>query len=145
MLFVHFATVDGMGHEYGWLSPEQLSVAFRADESLGRILAELDARNLRNETLVIITADHGGHDTSHGSHMPEDMTIPWFATGPGITPGPLTTTVHTMDTAATAAFALGLEIPSEWDGVPVYEAFGLPVEKTSLSCEGDEQGTATPP
>jgi arylsulfatase A-like enzyme len=145
VLFVHFATVDGMGHEYGWLSPEQLSVAFRADESLGRILAELEARNLRNETLVIITADHGGHDTTHGSSLPEDMTIPWFASGPGIRPGPLTTTVHTMDTAATAAFALGLDIPSEWDGVPVYEAFGLPVERTSSSCEGVDQVTATPP
>ena len=145
VLFVHFATVDGMGHEYGWLSPEQLSVAFRADESLGRILAELDARNLRNETLVIITSDHGGHDTTHGSTMPEDMTIPWFATGPGIKPGALATTVHTMDTAATAAFSLGLDIPAEWDGVPVYEAFGLPVEKTSTSCEDINQGTATSP
>ena len=136
VLFVHFATVDGMGHEYGWLSPEYLSVAFRADESLGKILAELDRRNLRNETLVIISADHGGHDTTHGSTMPEDMTIPWFATGPGIRPGPLATPVHTMDTAATAAFALGLDIPSEWDGVPVYEALGQPVGETSLSCEG---------
>jgi arylsulfatase A-like enzyme len=136
VLFVHFATADGMGHEYGWLSPEYLSVAFRADESLGRILAELDRRNLRNETLVIITADHGGHDTTHGSTMPEDMTIPWFATGPGIRPGPLTTTVHTMDTAATVANALGLAIPAEWDGVPVSEAFGLPVEETSISCAG---------
>ena len=135
VLFVHFATVDGMGHEYGWLSPQQLSVAFRADESLGRILSELDQRNLRNETLVIITADHGGHETTHGSTMPEDMTIPWIASGPGIRPGPLTTTVHTMDTAATAAFALGLPIPPEWDGVPVYEALGLPVEKTSSQCE----------
>jgi predicted AlkP superfamily pyrophosphatase or phosphodiesterase len=135
VLFVHFATVDGMGHVYGWLSPEYLSVAFRADESLDRILAELDQRNLRNETLVIITADHGGHDTTHGSSMPEDMTIPWFANGPGIKPGLLTTTVHTMDTAATAAFALGLDIPAEWDGVPVYEAFGQPTEKTSVACE----------
>jgi hypothetical protein len=50
-----------------------------------------------------------------------------------------------MDTAATAAFALGLERPAEWDGVPVFEAFGLPVEKTSISCEGEKQGTATPP
>ena len=31
-----------------------------------------------------------------------------------------------MDTAATAAYALGLPIPAEWDGVPVLEAFGLP-------------------
>ena len=138
VLFVHFATTDGMGHVYGWLSPEQLSVLRRADESLGRILTELSARNLRNETLVIITADHGGHDTTHGTSMPEDMTIPWIASGPGVKPGPLTTTVHTMDTAATAAFVLGLQAPPEWDGVPIYEAFGLPVEKTSLQCEGTE-------
>jgi predicted AlkP superfamily pyrophosphatase or phosphodiesterase len=145
VLFVHFATVDGMGHEYGWLSQEQLSVARRADEALGRILFELDRRNLRNETLVIVTADHGGHETSHGSTMPEDMNIPWIASGPGIKPGQLATTVHTMDTAATAAYALGLEIPPEWDGVPVYEAFGLQMEKTSLQCGEAAQAIATSP
>ena len=135
VLFVQFALVYGMGHVHGWLSPEQLSVAFRADEAFGKILAELDTRGLRNETLMIITADHGGHDTSHGSSRPEDMTIPWIASGPGVRPGALTTTVHTMDTAATAAFALGLQAPADWDGVPVYEALGLPIEKTSAQCE----------
>lgn len=135
VLFIHFPLVDGMGHDYGWLSPEQLSVAFRADEAFGRLLAELDARNLRGETLIIVTADHGGHDETHGSSMPEDMTIPWIASGPRIQPKQLTATVHTMDTAATAAFALGLDYPDDWDGVPVYEAFGLPVERLSLQCE----------
>lgn len=134
VLFIHFPLVDDMGHVYGWLSPQQLSVAFRADEALGRLLAELAARNLRGETLIIVTADHGGHDTTHGSTMPEDMTIPWIASGPGIRPKQLTTTVHTMDTAATAAFALGLDIPAEWDGVPVYEAFDLPI-KQSVQCQ----------
>lgn len=135
VLFIHFPLVDGMGHVYGWLSPQQLSVAFRADEALQKILDELDARGLRDETLIIITADHGGHDTTHGSSMPEDMTIPWIASGPGIQPQQLTTQVHTMDTAATAAFALGLRAPPDWDGVPVYEAFGLPVEKQSIACQ----------
>jgi predicted AlkP superfamily pyrophosphatase or phosphodiesterase len=135
VLFVHFPLVDGMGHVYGWLSPQQMSVAFRADEALGRLLAELDARNLRSETLIMISADHGGHDTTHGTSMPEDMTIPWIASGPGIQPKELTTTVHTMDTAATAAFALGLDYPDDWNGAPVYEAFGLPVEKQSVQCE----------
>ena len=135
VLFIHFPLVDGMGHEYGWLSPEQLSVIRRADEALGLILAELDARNLRSETLIIISADHGGHGTSHGGSSPEDMTIPWIASGPGIVAKTLTTAVHTIDTAATAAFALGLPLPTEWDGVPVYEAFGLPVERQSVQCE----------
>ena len=135
LLFVHFPTPDWMGHEYGWLSPEQLSVIFRADEALGKILAALSERGLREETLIIITADHGGHETTHGSSLPEDMTIPWIANGAGVKPRQLTTQVHTMDTAATAAFALGLPIPAEWDGVPVYEAFGLPVERQSKGCE----------
>lgn len=134
VLFVHFPLVDGMGHAYGWLSPQQISVAFRADEALVLILAELDAKGLRGETLIIVTADHGGHDTTHGYSLPEDMTIPWIASGAGIQPKVLTTRVHTMDTAATAAFALGLPIPAEWDGVPVYEAFGLPAEKVSAGC-----------
>jgi arylsulfatase A-like enzyme len=135
VLFIHFAITDGMGHVYGWLSEEQLSVIRRADEALGLLLAELDSRNLRGETLLIVTADHGGHDTTHGSSAPEDMTIPWIAAGPGIQPKALTSVVHTMDTAAIAAFALGLPIPAEWDGVPVYEAFGLPVERQSVQCQ----------
>jgi predicted AlkP superfamily pyrophosphatase or phosphodiesterase len=134
VLFIHLAATDGMGHAYGWMSPEQLSVINQADESLGRLIAELDARGLRGETLLIVTADHGGNGQGHGTDSRENMTIPWVASGPGIQPKTLTTLVHTMDTAATAAFALGLNIPPEWDGVPVYEAFGLPVEKQSVEC-----------
>jgi hypothetical protein len=59
--------------------------------------------------------------------MPEDMTIPWIIAGPGIQPMQLTTDVQIMDTAATAAYALHLQIPVDWQGVPVTEAFGLPV------------------
>lgn len=135
VLFIHFGITDGMGHSYGWLSPQQLSVLYRADEALGQLLDELDARGLRSETLIIVTADHGGHDSTHGSNSPEDMTIPWIASGAGIQPRALTTLIHTTDTAATAAFALGLPIPPEWNGVPVYEAFGLPVERQSEACE----------
>ena len=135
VLFVHLVETDLAGHDYGWLSQEQLSVINRADEALGRLLAELDARNLRGETLIIVTADHGGNGQGHGSDSRENMTIPWVAAGPGIQPRTLTTLVHTMDTAATAAFALGLDIPYEWDGVPVYEAFGLPSIKPSVECQ----------
>lgn len=135
VLFIHFAMADGMGHSYGWLSPQQFSVLFRADQALKQLLDELDARNLRSETLIIITADHGGHASTHGSNSPDDMTIPWIASGPGIQPKQLTSFIQTTDTAATAAFALGLSIPAEWDGAPVYEAFGLPVEKQSVACE----------
>jgi arylsulfatase A-like enzyme len=134
MLFIHLLATDLAGHDAGWMSPYQLSTIRLADGALGMLLAELDARNLRGETLIIVTSDHGGLGGGHGTDAREDMTIPWVAAGPGIQPKTLTTTVHTMDTAATAAFALGLPIPSDWDGVPVYEAFGLPVERQSAQC-----------
>jgi arylsulfatase A-like enzyme len=128
LLFIHFGTTDAMGHVHGWLSPEQLSVAFRADEALGELLAALDSYGLRGETLLIVTADHGGHDRTHGSSLPQDMTIPWIAAGPGVQAVELSVPVHTMDTAATAAYALGLPLPEDWDGQPVLEAFGLPLD-----------------
>lgn len=135
LMFVHFPTPDWMGHEYGWLSGEQLSVIFRADQAIEQLVNELGARGLREETLFIITADHGGHGTTHGYSLPEDMTIPWIAFGAGIKPAALNSNITTVDTASTAAFALGLQIPPEWDGVPVYEAFGLPIEEESAGCK----------
>lgn len=128
LMFIHFPTPDAMGHEYGWLSPEQFSVLYRSDEALQTILDALQSAGMLDDTLIIVTADHGGHDTTHGTNRPEDMTIPWIAAGPGVQPGVLTTKVSTTDTAATAAWALNLPLPPDWDGMPVLEAFGLPDE-----------------
>ncbi len=125
VLFIHFPTADDMGDAYGWMSPEYLSVLRRADQALANLLAALDSSGLRQDTLLIITADHGGHDFGHYTRLPVDMTIPWIVNGPGVRPGTLTQPVSVTDTAATAAWALGLPLPPEWDGLPVYEAFGL--------------------
>ncbi len=135
LAFIHFALVDGMGHVYGWLSPEQLSVARRADAALATLLTALDEAGLRQDTLVIVTADHGGHDQTHGTRRPEDMTIPWIMFGPGVTPQAITAPVFIADTAATAAWALRLSPPADWIGRPVTEAFGVvPTLRTEPRC-----------
>jgi arylsulfatase A-like enzyme len=103
-----------------------LAALEQTDRALGILLQALDASGLRSETLILVTADHGGHGGAHGSASPEDMTIPWLISGAGVHPMGLTEPVSITDTAATAAWALGLPLPPEWDGIPVYEAFGLP-------------------
>ena len=128
LMFVHFAEGDLSGHESGWMSRQQLEVYAREDKGFGQMLNVLRANGMYDNTLIIVTSDHGGHDSTHGENIPEDMTIPWVISGPGIVTGELVTKIYTMDTAATAAFALGLPMPAEWDGIPVYEAFGLPVD-----------------
>lgn len=68
-LFVTLGGVDRVGHMMGndrdFTHPNGSDVTFRAalaeaDLQIGRILDALDAKGLDRETLVIVTADHGG-------------------------------------------------------------------------------------
>ncbi len=130
LMFVHFAGADLRGHKYGWMSTAQLTVLRQGDEALGKILTALEENNLRHSTLILVTADHGGHDKNHIGLTIEDYRIPWIASGPGIMPVEITASLSIMDTAATAAYALRLPQQTDWDGIPVYEAFGEPRIKT---------------
>ncbi|MGQ9850723.1 MAG: sulfatase-like hydrolase/transferase, partial [Aggregatilineaceae bacterium] len=96
----------------------------RMDQTLGVLLASLDQAGLRNEYTVIFLSDHGGHEHTHGTGSPEDLTIPWIISGPAIKAGhALRGPVRIYDTAATVAHLLGIPRPDVWDGQPVWEAF----------------------
>lgn len=124
VLFIHFPDTDRVGHAYGWMSPNQFEAVTYVDGLIGEIVAALDTGGYLDNTLLIITADHGGHGLRHGDDSPEDRTIPWLAVGPGVPPGLiLYTPIRTMDTAATVLYALDLPIPENWDGQPVLDIF----------------------
>ncbi len=124
VLFVHLPDVDTTGHLHGWLSSPQLDFVTKADAAVGVLLDALESVGRLDSTLIIVTADHGGIGTSHGGNDPESMTIPWIIFGPGIRKGfEIRSAVRVYDTAVTAAWALGLPLPPEWEGRPVVEAF----------------------
>jgi arylsulfatase A-like enzyme len=77
---------------------------------------------------LIVTADHGGHGRSHGSDALEDTTIPWIVYGEGVASDGRPEGVRTMDTAATALWLLGVNVPAAFDGAPVLEAFTAALE-----------------
>jgi predicted AlkP superfamily pyrophosphatase or phosphodiesterase len=135
LCFIHFADSDGAGHAYGWGSPEQQKAFADEDDALWVIRKAIRKAGIEKTSLVILTADHGGHAKTHGSDSPEDMTIPWIAWGAGIKKGfAVTDPVTTYDTAATALYALGIPVPADFDGKPVVSAFEprpVPVAVTS--------------
>jgi len=109
--FVYLGHTDAAGHDYTWMSDEYLAAIGRADVQVGRVV---DA--LSNGATVIVTADHGGHDRTHGTTMNEDMLIPIVIAGPNITPGAIDEPASILDIAPTVASLLGAPLPPEWSG-----------------------------
>src|SRR5829696_5729162 len=79
-MMVTMGSVDKMAHMWGTDddgpsgagddTEEQAHLAFAvrtADEQVGRLLDELDAEGIRDETLVVLTTDHAGM-TAHRYH-----------------------------------------------------------------------------
>ncbi|HEX8834382.1 MAG TPA: alkaline phosphatase family protein [Abditibacteriaceae bacterium] len=124
LTFIHFADSDGAGHAHGWGSPEQVQAFVDEDAALKILRDAVDAAGLSKKATFILTADHGGHDKTHGSNSPEDMTIPWITWGAGVKPKTeIAAAVNTCDTAATALWLLDLKVPEGWDGKPVTSAY----------------------
>lgn len=124
LCFIHFADSDGAGHAYGWGSPEQKQSLEDEDAALKTVMNAISDAGIEKSSVVICTADHGGHARTHGSKSPEDMTIPWIIYGDGVKHDfKIPTRVTTCDTAATALWLLDIPLPPDLDGKPVVGAF----------------------
>ena len=124
LCFIHFTDPDDTGHKYGWGSAEQMKAFGDVDAALGEVLQAIEVAHIRERSILIITADHGGHTKTHGLNTPEDMTIPWIAWGEGVKKNfTLTAPITTYDTAATALWLLAVPCPQSFDGKAVVGAF----------------------
>jgi arylsulfatase A-like enzyme len=124
LTFVHFSDPDEKGHSAGWMSEDQKRAARDSDACLGTIYQALERSGMLAETLVIVSADHGGHNHNHSGALLSDRYIPWIAMGPGVRKGySIRGTISTMDTAATALSVLGLQPLLRITGKPVSEIF----------------------
>lgn len=124
LLFVHLSDPDAAGHRSGWMTAAYGRAVQAADAEVSRLMTVAARAFGDGNFSIIVTADHGGHETNHGSDDPRDVTIPWIAWGRGVKPGLLTPeTVRTMDTAATVLWLLAIDRPADWTGQPVIHAF----------------------
>ncbi len=104
-------TDDKGGHDNAWMSEEYLRRISIAIDNVKRIIEKFG-----DEYSVIIMADHGGHDRSHGTEMPEDMTIPFFFRGSAFEGGKELEGISLLDIAPTIAALMEIAPEDEWEG-----------------------------
>ena len=73
-------------------------------------------RSLPEGYTMIVLADHGGHDRSHGTDKPEDMTIPVCICGPKFEEGKELEGTSILDVAPTVVKLLEVPRVKEWEG-----------------------------
>lgn len=87
--FLHLASPDGTGHQYGWGSVEWNNVIKDIDRNLGQVFDVIESSpGLRDRTVVVLTSDHGGVGTGHFDVTDvSNYRIPFYVWGPGFTAG----------------------------------------------------------
>lgn len=116
-VFLYMVETDEKGgHDNGWMTKEYLHRISLAIDNIKRVCEECG-----EDYTIIITADHGGHDRTHGTQSKEDMTIPVFFLGKDFTAGRKLENVSILDIAPTIADIIGIYPAANWEGKSLLE------------------------
>jgi hypothetical protein len=122
--FIHFDHIDHAGHEFGHGTKEYYKSVEKGDSLLAEIMKAIAESDMADNTMVIISSDHGGTGKGHGGESMDEIEIPFILWGKGIKKNyQIKYPVYQYDNAATVAHALNIKTPRAWIGRPVFEAF----------------------
>ena len=121
-----YSEPDNTGHEKMYGSKQYYKKLEQLDDFISIIIqASMDA-GIYNNTVFIISSDHGGLLFEHQVNLNSIRRIPLVFFGKGIKKGyTITSPSSICDIAPTIAIILGLDAPSEWTGIPLWEIFDL--------------------
>jgi lipoteichoic acid synthase len=107
-----------------------LNALHETDREIGRLLDGLRERGIADDTLVVITGDHGEafghpHDTyGHGAKLfQENVNVPLILWNPKMFHGERSATIGSqIDINPTVLHILGIEPPAPWQGYSLFAA-----------------------
>ena len=118
--YVHFTDTDEAGHEFGGASPEYQKYADHIDGLIERL-----HKSLREDTVLMVTSDHGQIDRGgHGGWEAVVTHVPLLLCGSMVKPGSYGMAEQT-DIAPTVAALLGLPVPPYSQGRILADALNL--------------------
>jgi len=126
MTVVVFDNPDSEGHAFGWCSPEYMEALTKLDKAVESIFAACEKAGItRENSIFVITSDHGGINNGHGGMTMDEMETPFIILGKGVKKGYCFDDISMMqfDVASTIARIHALEQPQPWIGrpMPVFE------------------------
>ena len=124
LLAICFEEPDHTGHTKGHDTPAYYQMLKELDGYVERILQAIKKAGIWDDTIIIMTADHGGIKTGHGGKTLREMEIPFIISGKNVRKGmEIKESMMQYDTAAMIAYILGLKQPQSWIGRPVKTVF----------------------
>lgn len=117
LLFVHIDQVDHAGHSAGHGTPDYYKSVYAVDDEIEEFMQTVKDEGLYDESIFIVTSDHGGIGTGHGNNTLQEMETPFVIFGKGVRKGEsITNTMAEIDVAPTIARIFHLDIPQCWRG-----------------------------
>jgi len=119
-----FNEPDTTGHLKGWGSKAYYDKLTLLDNFVAIIEQAVKDSGIYDSTVFVFSSDHGGSFKGHGMNTSKHRRIPLVFYGAGIKKGyviPFPTDIY--DITPTMTTILGLQVPQEWTGRPIYEIF----------------------
>ena len=124
LLAVCFDNPDHVGHAAGHDTPEYYAKLNELDTYVARIVHAVKDAGMFDETIFIITADHGGINKGHGGKTMQEMETPFIICGKNVKKGgEFSESMMQYDVASTIAYIFGLKQPQVWIGRPMKQVF----------------------
>jgi len=124
LLGVIFNNPDEIGHHDGHDTPAYYQKLKELDTYIGQIVDAVKDAGMLEETIFIVTSDHGGINTGHGGKTMMEMETPFIISGKNVKKIPeFKESMMQFDVAPTIAFIFGLQTPQVWIGRPMKQLF----------------------
>ena len=114
LTFVHLDNCDGVGESKKFGSAEHLQSLNQADAMIGDIYTAVEDAGMADDTLFIVTADHGGNNIWHGGYRASEYDVFFGAKGKSMIDGEIE--LYQRDIPAIVCWALDVEGNTKnWD------------------------------
>ena len=120
LCFIHIDALDHKGHAYGQGAPEYYEELTLVDERVRQIVEGVKKAGIYDDSIIILTSDHGHSGTGHGGTTMLEMETPFVIWGKGVKKDhEIQETVLEYDIAATVAKVFHLTVPQSWRCIPI--------------------------